>query len=155
MKYGFVGSGEFKDKDYVIKKLNDMVNPEVDIVVSGHSPRNKGDNVDIWAEDWANEFCWTKPIIYQADDDNRREYFKRNKKVAQDSDKLVCFINKGQYKSGTWNTVGYFMMKPNFNFSRLIIYNEEHRLWRTNDLPMWVLKKMRFIENIRRAGGLF
>ncbi len=164
MIYGFVGSGKFKDKDFVIKKLNDMIKPEVDIVVSGHSPRNpiykdgkivRYDNVDIWSEDWAKEFCWTEPIIHPADKNNRKEYFKRNKKIAQDSDKLVCFINKGQYESGTWNTIGYFIRRPDFNFNNLIIYNEEGKLWKTDDLPKWVLGKMKFIENIKNVSGLF
>ncbi|KKN57636.1 hypothetical protein LCGC14_0560080 [marine sediment metagenome] len=155
MIYGFVGSGKFKDKEFVIKKLNDIINPEVDIIVSGHSPRNKKNNVDIWSEDWANEFCWTKPIIHPADENNKKEYFRRNKKIAQDSDKLVCFINKGRYKSGTWNTIKHFVNKPDFNLNNLIIYNEEHKLWKTDDLPKWILRKMKFIENMKRVSGLF
>ena len=155
MKYGFIGSGKFKDRDFVIKKLNDIVNPEVDIIVSGHSPRNKCNNVDIWAEHWAYRYCWNKPIIHPADENNRKEYFRRNVNIAKDSDKLVCFINKGRYKSGTWNTICHFVRRPDFNFSNLIIYNEESKLWKTDDLPKWILRKMKFIEEYKKISGLF
>jgi len=152
MKLGVVGSGKFKDKNFVIKQISSRIDIKVDIIVSGHSPRNKRynkdnkeyyDNVDIWAEDWANEFCWNKPIIHPAKEFIKKEFFKRNKKIAQDSDKLLVFINKGQYKSGAWNTVGYFISKFNFNPNNLMIYNERHEQWCLDELPMWVRNRIR------------
>jgi len=155
MKYGFIGSGMFVDKEYVIKKLHNMIDVTVDIIVSGHSPNNDYDNVDIWAEDWANEFCWNKPIIHPAKKNVKNKFFLRNVKIARDSDKLVCFINSGQYKSGTWNTISNFVRRVDFNFNNLIIYNQNRQLWRTDELPKWVLRKLKFMESIKSVGGLF
>ena len=151
MFIGVVGSGKYKNKDFIIKELEYIINPEIDIIVSGHSPRNpiikdgiliRYDNVDIWAEDWAIEFCWNLPIIYETKEFNKKEFFKRNKSITYISNKLLVFINKGQFKSGAWNTVSHFIRKPNFNFSDLMIYNQFGKLWRTDKLPLWLNKKI-------------
>jgi len=155
IKYGVVGSGKYKDKKFVIEILENTISKEHDIIVSGHSPRNEKyddygkkyyNNVDNWAEDWANEFCWNKPIIHHAIEFTDTEFFRRNKKVARDSNKLIAFINRYQYISGTWNTIKYFINKLNFNYSNLIIYNEYHFIWNRLELPQWVRNK---IKNMR------
>lgn len=108
MLIGVIGSGEYTKKDIVLHKLNYLVDVKEDIIVSGRSPRNEGDNVDIWAEDWANENCWNKPSIHPANEFNKKEFFRRNKKIALEAKKLMVFINRRQYKSGAWNTISYF-----------------------------------------------
>lgn len=155
MRLGVVGSGEFRDKEFVIKKLEEIVNPEIDIIVSGHSPRKKYNNVDIWAEEWAYEFCENEPIIHPAEEFTDTEFFRRNKEVNYDSDKLLVFINEGKYKSGAWNTVGYFINKFDFNINNLIIYNERHRLWRFEELPMWVRNRIKHMKEYKKVVGLF
>lgn len=155
-KIGIVGSGKYKNKKFVIEILKNTISKENDIIVSGHSPRNKKynkhtkkyyyDNVDIWAEDWANEFCQNEPIIYPAEENTREEYFKRNKKISIDSEELKVFINKFQYQSGAWNTVKYFINKPDFNHNLLIIYDENGIKWYYDELPSWVKKAMNKIK---------
>jgi len=140
MKLGFVGSGKYKNKDFVIAMLCGLVWPHKDIVVSGHSPRNKYNNVDIWAEDWANEFCEKKPIIHPAKEFTRDGFFARNKLVSNDSDVLVCFINTGQYRSGTWNTIKHFVNKGGVYEKNWYLFDEYGMPWHTNDLPKWCLK---------------
>jgi len=152
MKVGISGSGRYKNKKFVIETLENTISKEHDIIVSGRSPRNKKfdedgkkyyDNVDIWAEDWANEFCQNEPIIHPANEFTREEFYKRNKKIAIDSKELIAFINKYQYVSGSWNTIRYFIEKPNFDYDNLKIYNEYEELWHLSELPPWVRTKIK------------
>ena len=142
MKVGVVGSGEYINKDIVLHKLNCLIDVKEDIIVSGRSPRNEGDNVDTWAEDWANKKCWNKPIIFPAEELNRKSFFLRNKKIALEVKKLMAFINRRQYKSGAWNTVSHFSKREDFNYANLIIYDQYGKLWRTDDLPSWLYSKI-------------
>jgi hypothetical protein len=152
MNVGFIGSGQYKNKKFVIETLEKTISKENDIIVSGHSPRNMifdihtrkyyYNNVDIWAEDWANEFCHNKPIIHPAVENNREEYFKRNNKISDDSDKINAFINRYQYQSGTWNTIKYFINKPKFNPANLIIYDENGLKWNYDELPSQIKNKI-------------
>lgn len=142
MKVGVVGSGEYINKDIVLHKLNCLIDVKEDIIVSGHSPRNKYNNVDIWAEDWANEFCQNEPIIHPAEEFNKKEFFLRNKKIAIEVEKLLVFINRHQFKSGAWNTVKHFINKKDFKYSDLIIYDQYGKLWRTDELPSWLYSKV-------------
>ena len=132
-----------------------QINKKKDIIVSGHSPRNEKyrknengerkvyyDNVDIWAEDWANEKCWNNPIIFPAEELNRKEFFLRNKKIALEIKKLIVFMNRRQYKSGAWNTVSHFSKREDFNYANLIIYDQYGKLWRTDELPSWLKSKI-------------
>lgn len=142
MKVGVVGSGEYTNKDIVLFKLEHMIKVEEDIIVSGRSPRNEGDNVDIWAEDWANEKCWKKPIIFPTNEFNRKEFFLRNKKIALEIKKLMAFINRRQYKSGAWNTISHFSKRDDFSYANLIIFDQFGKLWRTDELPLWLYSKI-------------
>jgi len=136
IKFGFVGSGEYKNKKMVEKTLIELVCPNKDIVVSGRSPRNDYDNVDIWAEEWANIFCKIPPIIHPAKEFTSNGFFARNKLVADDSDFLICFINRGQYKSGTWNTIKHFTRKGGKEYGEdWFIYDEDGKEWQGSELP--------------------
>lgn len=66
MNVGVIGSEKFRNKSFIFKKLEIWVSKDEDIIVSGHSPRRNYDNVDIWAEQWANFHCKKKPIIHPA-----------------------------------------------------------------------------------------
>jgi len=140
LKIGVVGSGKYKNKEFVIQMMTGIVWPNKDIIVSGHSPRNNYNNVDIWAEDWANEYCKNKPIIHPAKEFTREGFFARNKLVSDDSDCFLCFINKGQYKSGTWNTIKRFVDKGGVYGKDWFIFDENGMPWHTNDLPKWCMK---------------
>lgn len=145
MNIAVVGSGKYKPKRIVIEILESKIDKNRDVIVSGHSPRNtkegdeKGNNVDIWAEEWAFENCKHDPIIHEAKTNDRNGYFARNKLVAQDSDVVFAFINKDQYRSGTWNTIKWFSQKPNFRLEKLKVYDQYGKLW--TKLPTWVKEK--------------
>ena len=138
MNIGVIGSGLYKNKEFVIETLEDLIWKAGDTIVSGHSPRNNYDNVDIWGEEWAKENCKLKPIIHPAKEFTEDGFFARNKLIAKDSEWLVCFINQGQYQSGTWNTVKYFIQKDVKYEEHWIVFNEHGMSWHTTDLPKWV-----------------
>lgn len=130
-----------------------FVDKERGVVVSGRSLRNpiknkegkivRYDNPDIWSEDWADEFCFHPPIIHPAKVKNKNGYFARNKLIARDSEILLAFIPKGQYRSGTWNTVKHFILKPDFNIDNLYIYDQFGRLWELDQYPFWIQAKLK------------
>lgn len=78
-----------------------------DVIVSGRSPANRGDNVDCWAEDWAKK-KGIRTLIFPPLKPTREEYFRRNRLIAVNSDILFVFVPKGVYRSGAWNTVAQF-----------------------------------------------
>lgn len=141
IKYlGVVGSGEYRKKDIVISKLEEAWDNIIRLViVSGKSPRKKGDNVDIWAENWGWNNCNDDPIIYPPDTFTRDAFFIRNKKIADKSHLLYVFINKGQHKSGAWNTVKWFLVKHKRKALKLLhVFDENGNEW--NKLPNWTKK---------------
>lgn len=143
IKYvGVVGSGAYRRKDIVISKLDEAwINVKYMVIVSGRSPRNKEDNVDIWAEEYARDNCDEDPIIYKPSAFTRDAFFERNKKIADKSDILFVFINKGQYKSGAWNTVKWFLIKQRGKaFRYLNVFDENGNEW--YKLPNWTKKYM-------------
>lgn len=154
MRIGVSGSGKYKNKQFLFKKLEEVINKDRDIIISGHSPRNKYDNIDIWAERWGNDNCKNKPIIHPPKRFTDEYFFKRNKLVSDDSDILLSFINKGQYKSGTWNTVKYFLNKQNFRFKDLMIYDEFGNPWYFEDLPNWIKSKIKVNKCLYSKSGV-
>lgn len=109
------------------------------IIVSGHSPRNNYDNVDIWSELWGNKHCNSKSKIYPPDSFTKDAFFKRNKKIADKSDRLIVFINKGQFQSGAWNTLKYFLIKRKGKILKQFqVFDEEGNDW--DEYPRWVYK---------------
>lgn len=149
-RIGVVGSKDYKNKFYVFKVLEEVVDTKYDIIVSGHSPRNPiynngkiiyYDNVDLWAEDWANEKCDNEPIIHEAIIKNRNGFFKRNGLISNDSDEIRAFIPRGLYYSGTWNTINQFTKEKGLNILTLFIYDEFGNLWKFNEYPQWLKKR--------------
>lgn len=106
MKIGIIGSRHYRNKENVIRWLEENIK-EGDIIVSGRSPTYNFENVDCWAENWANE-RGIPTIIYPPKKYTREDFFKRNTKIAEESEKLVAFIPDGVYRSGAWNTVSKF-----------------------------------------------
>jgi len=154
-KIGVIGSGEYKKKKIVIRKLEQLIDKQRDIIVSGHSPRNpifkdgiliRYNNADIWSEDWAYVWCQNPPIIHPTKEFTRDGFFARNKLIALDSEELIVFINKHQYQSGAWNTVKYFLEKPDFDYNNLTIYDEFGKEFGIHDLPEWCQNKIKIPE---------
>lgn len=138
-KWGVIGSGWYQDRlmvEYLMKVYID----KDDVIVSGHSPRNNYNNVDMWAERYAQAEGIEK-IIHAPRDHTNKEYRRRNGEIAFDSDKILAFIPMGIYKSGTWNTIHQFcqMNRPRYG-ENLYIYNEFGCLWDRDKLPTWVRK---------------
>jgi len=138
---GVVGSGEYKRKDIVIMILEKTIDKDITIIVSGKSPRNEYNNVDIWAEDWGRENCKNEPVIFPPEEFTKVAFFKRNKLIADVSSILLVFINLRQYQSGAWNTVKWFIQKPDFCLFNLFIYDENGNEWSYDLLPL-MIKKM-------------
>ena len=156
-KIGVVGSGLYKNKSFFIKVLNRDIDKENDIIVSGHSPRNKiydgngkvigYDNIDLWAELWANDNCKIEPIIHPSYGYTSDSFFARNKLIAEElnkkEDELRAFIPQGLYKSGTWNTIKHFANLYDDWNKRLIIYNEFGGVWVYSEYPNWLRNKLK------------
>ncbi len=45
-----------------------------------------------------------------------------------------------QYRSGTWNTIKFFLEKGG-NIGNVLIYNEYETKWVFEELPMWIQNK--------------
>jgi hypothetical protein len=102
-----VGSRRYKNKEKMFEILDWFFEPEKKedwLIVSGGA-----DGVDKWAEEWCELRGFdikVFPIL------NGEHPFDRNFRVADASDQLLGFVNKGQYRSGTWNTISFFRKKP-------------------------------------------
>jgi hypothetical protein len=149
MYIGIIGSGNYRNKDFVLKTLKKDINVKNDIIVSGHSPRVpyktltneiKYDNVDIWAEDWAKENCRYPPVIFNPEKLDSEHFKKRNNQIAEKVKKLICFIPYNQYRSGTWNTINEFL-KMGKNIEDIYIYDEFERLWNIDKYPVYIQKR--------------
>jgi hypothetical protein len=135
---GVVGSGAYERQDIVYRILPKFVSKNM-IIVSGRSPRNKGDNVDVWAEQWGKIHCIRDPLIYPADSFTKGVFFARNKKIGIKSDLLLMFIPKGKFQSGAWNTLKWFLLRNQGNpAKKFYIFDELGELW--TSYPPWVNK---------------
>ena len=141
MYVGVIGSDNYRDKKMVFKLI--ITNTDTnDIIVSGHSPSHDNDNVDNWAEEFCKKYSYPEPKIHPPKTLDRDGFFNRNTLIANDSEKLIAFINIGTYRSGTWNTINTFAKKENFNSKNLLIYDENGLLWDKNKLPRWLIPKV-------------
>lgn len=113
-----IGSRKYKNKKVMFMVLDGMYrfdymgNPletkEMYRFISGGA-----DGPDTWADEWCKlhdlEFK-TYPIL---EDEHP---FDRNKRVALMSDQIVGFVNKDQYRSGTWNTIRHFRERGKISY---------------------------------------
>ncbi|MFW9872939.1 MAG: hypothetical protein ACFFG0_07545 [Candidatus Thorarchaeota archaeon] len=161
---GITGSGEYKDKEFLLLVLERKVDKEKDIIVSGHSPRNpiyrngriiRYENTDHWSKQWSISNCKNKPVIFRAIYDTEEYYFKRNGKIANLSNELYAFIPSGKYKSGSWNTVRQFAYKDNFEWKNLRIWNEYRELLKFDEYPNWLKKRIIHIKRMKRQKEMF
>ena len=121
IKIGIVGSRKYTDK----KKIKDLIfeikekyGDEVEIVSGGQK-----DGADGFAKKFALEFgmkyvefppthySWNMHCKLAASKYSKpyyvTNYFKRNKQIAEYSDIIVAFIQKGVKSRGTMNTIHY------------------------------------------------
>ena len=142
-RIGIIGTGKYVNKDFLLETLEQVIDKDKDIIVSGHSPRNKYDNPDMWGEIWGNDNCKNEPDIYPPKSFTTEYFFMRNKEIAENSDVLLVFMNKGRHKSGAWNAVKYFVAKEDFEPHNLLVYDEYGFQWREDEYPLWLLNKIR------------
>lgn len=136
---GVIGSGEYRKKYLMISTLENLIDTEEDVVVSGHSPRNNYQNVDVWAEEWAKKFCDKKPIIFPPKKFTSYHFKLRNKKIAKKSTMIVGFVPKGLYKSGTWNTI-YHYVKFGKSIKDIVVFDEDNFAWNYDEYPKYIVK---------------
>jgi len=64
---------------------------------------------------------------------------KRNKRVVEGANVLICFIKRGRYHCGTFNTINWFTkMYPDRYFT---IIDESGDSWEISELPDWLLRR--------------
>lgn len=115
MKYkkqviAIIGSRKYKNKMKMFEILDKMYrfnykgdpfeDREMYYFISGGA-----DGPDTWAEEWCKLYNleFKEYLILE-----NEHPFDRNFRVAQDADQIVAFVNKNQYRSGTWNTIRHF-----------------------------------------------
>ena len=109
MKIGIIGSRKRTDKNSINAYVDSL--PIDTIVISGgcYGP-------DKWAETRAKQRGFPEPIIFEPDNpkpgetkyDMIERYYKRNRKIAKESDKIVAFPSKDvNNRGGTWYTINY------------------------------------------------
>ena len=121
IKIGIVGSRRYTNKQKIkdlIFEIKEKYGDEVEIVSGGQK-----DGADGYAKKFTLEFdmkyvefppahySWNMHCKLPATDYNKQyyvtNYFKRNKQIAEYSDIIVAFIQKGVKSRGTMNTIHY------------------------------------------------
>ena len=123
-----VGSRKYKNKEKMFEILDwffELEKSEDFLIVSGGA-----DGVDKWAEEWCELYGFDIKVFPIRDGEHP---FDRNLRVADASDLLLGFINKGQLRSGTWNTINFFRKKDNIGYEVFDQYgNTWDRKWKRN-----------------------
>ena len=70
----------------------------------------------------------------------KEELFARNGDIARMSEIIIAFVNRGKYRSGTWNTINQFTKLGKYDF---IVYDESGNWWQGLKLPAWLLGRLR------------
>ena len=121
IKIGIVGSRRYTNKQKIkdlIFEIKEKYGDEVEIVSGGQK-----DGADGYAKKFTLEFdmkyvefppahySWNMHCKLPATEYNKQyyviNYFKRNKQIAEYSDIIVAFIQKGVKSRGTMNTIHY------------------------------------------------
>jgi len=156
MKIAVVGNRDYKNPDFVFEYLDALYSIfrhcKEFIIVSGEAPNKKGTdgsgNVDQLAKKWAKMMgslygnVGYIPFPPKAYTDE--EFKKRNKQIAEEVNFTSAFINRGQYHSGTWNTINWLTKKAQFN--SFVIFNEYKQEWSTEIYPKWLKQRIGLYE---------
>ena len=147
---GIVGNRNFKDLELglfgvegFIQKLTTSRLPF--IVHSGEAKSKHKGNVDRRAKLCAIEYGLPykphEPKINNTmtKEEKKNELFRRNGKLVAAVSILACFINKRQWRSGTFNTINQFTASNKWDF---IIFNEFNKVWPLRDLPTWLKNRI-------------
>ena len=123
---GIVGSTTFPNRGLVYEKLSEKLKecPIETAFVSGGAY-----GVDSFAKQWAEELGPRRSFFMEIHPIRKGEnenYFLRNAVIAELADEIVAFIQRGKYRSGTWNTINHFRC---FGKRKYIVYDENGESW--------------------------
>jgi hypothetical protein len=143
-RVGIIGNREFNNesmaKQIIYSNLLDLKKYKFKIVVVSGGAKG----IDTIAENIAKELG-IETRIFRPKTKDKAGYFQRNRKIARYAEYLLCFINRGKYISGTWNTIGYFA-KTKYNIDRLWIYDEYGYRWNRENYPKWLKNRIELYE---------
>lgn len=153
-KIGVVGDTYGIPKEVVFGILIHVVKKN-DMIISGGAIK-----VDTYAEEFALKYniafkkflpkervrkyydykdCIWKTVHYST----KKDYFKRNKQIADESHCMVCFIMKGKvFGGGTWNTINHFTQDKR-KLDLFLIFDEKGRSWEKEEYPQWLKKRLK------------
>lgn len=117
-----IGSRKYKNKEIMFAILDNMflsMSRKMIYFISGGA-----DGPDTWAEEWCKSRGHDFEEYPILDDEHP---FDRNKRVALDADWIVGFVNRDQYRSGTWNTIRYF--REQYKDGLYIVYDQNGDAW--------------------------
>lgn len=81
------------------------------------------DGPDTWADEW----CELHHLEFKEYPILKDEHpFDRNFRVAQDADYIIAFVNRNQFRSGTWNTIRHFRERDGGQY---IVYDQDGKVW--------------------------
>lgn len=121
-----IGSRKYRNRSMMRRKLYAELidNKEENIIVmSGRCPMK--DSVDNWAIKFAKEYNFF-PLEVPPREENTKHFFERNKIMAHYADKIIAFIPKNQYRSGTWNCISEFRKMGKSDYR---VFDEEGKEW--------------------------
>jgi predicted Rossmann fold nucleotide-binding protein DprA/Smf involved in DNA uptake len=99
MNYGIIGSRKFKNRA-LVEAIVDQLPTDVKVISGGC------EGVDKWAMNRAY-LRGLNGTEFLPKMKTREAYFARNRLIAENSDTVIAFIPRGQYQSGTWNTINH------------------------------------------------
>jgi len=124
-RVAIVGSRKYKNKEKMFELLDMFFiseNREDFLFISGGA-----DGPDKWAEEWCKLRGFEIKVFPILGDEHP---FDRNWRVADASKQLIGFVNKNQYRSGTWNTVSHFRKQGKYDYMVFDQYGTQwDRVW--------------------------
>jgi len=143
---GIVGNRNFKDVELGFDLVENWIEKLVIVkksykIHSGEAKSKHKGNVDQRAKKKAIEigleYIPHEPRLNDNMTQKERndEFKRRNGELAKVVKILICFINKGQWHSGTFNTINQFTKLGKWDF---LIFNQWGKIWEYKDLPKWL-----------------
>lgn len=114
-----IGSRTFTDEELVYSILDAMFPtvPDVDFISGGAI------GVDTICKEWADMRGYECKVYKIKGNEHP---FDRNTRVAKAATRIVAFVQRNKYRSGTWNTISQFLKMGKSDY---IVFDEEGRTW--------------------------
>ena len=123
-----IGSRKYKNKTKMFEILDDLYSLYYKWGSSiGMGERRfisgGADGPDIWAEEW----CELHNLEFKEYPILPGEHpFDRNLRVAMVADHIIAFVNRSQFRSGTWNTIRRFRERGKRSY---YVYDQNGDMW--------------------------